>query len=101
MVAACNTKFAGPGMKLAPHAELGDGKIDVVVLRRANRRQMLKMFAKVFDGSHLGLDYVEYHQVTSFAIESDGHEPLDLDGEIKGHASFAAEVLPGMLRVFG
>ena len=99
-VIACNAKFTGSGMKLAPHAEVGDGKIDVVVLRRASRRQMLKLFTKVYDGSHLALGYVEYHQVRSFAIESEGHEPLDLDGEIKGHAPLWAEVLPAALRVF-
>jgi diacylglycerol kinase family enzyme len=47
------------------------------------------------------LGYVEYHQVRSFAIESDGHETLDLDGEMKGHAPVFAEVLPAALRVFG
>jgi YegS/Rv2252/BmrU family lipid kinase len=100
-VIACNAKFTGAGMKLAPQAEVGDGKIDVVVLRRASRRQMLTLFTKVFDGSHLELGYVEYHQVRSFAVESDGCEPLDLDGEMKGHAPFRAEVLPAALRVFG
>ncbi len=99
-VIGCNTKFTGAGMKLAPHAEIDDGKIDVVVVRRASRRQLLRLFTKVFDGSHLALNYVEYHQVRSFAIESDGHEPLDLDGETKGHAPMTVEVQPAALRVF-
>ena len=99
-VIACNPKFTGSGMKLAPHAEIGDGKIDVVVVRRATRWQMWKLFTKVFDGSHLSLGYVEYHQVRSFAIESTGREPLDLDGEMKGHTPVFAEVLPSALRVF-
>ena len=34
-VMACNPKFTGSGMKVAPHAEIGDGKLDVVVVRRA------------------------------------------------------------------
>jgi len=99
-IIACNAKFTGSAMKLAPHAEIGDGKIDVVVLRRASRRQMLRLLTKVYDGSHLSMSHVEYHQVRSFAVESEGREPLDLDGEMKGHAPFRAEVLPGALRVF-
>lgn len=99
-VIACNPKFTGSGMKLAPHAEIGDGQIDVVVVRHATRWQMLKLFTKVFDGSHLSLEYVEYHQVRSFAIESESHDPLDLDGEMKGHAPMSAEVLPSALLVF-
>jgi diacylglycerol kinase (ATP) len=100
-VIACNTKFTGSGMKLAPHAEIGDGKIDVVVVRRASRRELLKLFSRVFDGSHLSLGCVEYHQVRSFAIESECCEQLNLDGEMKGNAPVSAEVLPGALRVFG
>lgn len=99
-VMACNPKFTGSGMKLAPHAEIGDGKLDVVVVRHATRWQMLKLFSKVFDGSHVALDCVEYHQVRSFAIASQSCDPLDLDGEMKGHTPMSAEVLPSALRVF-
>jgi sphingosine kinase len=100
-VIGCNTKFTGKGMRLAPRAEIGDGKIDVVVLRRATRLQMLRLFTRVFDGSHLSLGCVEYHQVSSFAIESQGHETLDLDGEIRGTAPVRVEMMPAALRVFG
>lgn len=100
-VVACNPKFAGPGMMLAPHAELGDGRIDVIVVRKAARWEMLKLFIKVFDGSHLALRFVEYHQVRSFAIESETDDPMDLDGEMKGHAPMTAEVLPSALSIFG
>jgi len=100
-VVACNPKFAGPRMMLAPHAELGDGRIDVIVVRKATRWQMLKMFTKVFDGSHLDLKFVEYHQVRSFAIESETTDPMDLDGEMKGHSPMTAEVLPSALSIFG
>lgn len=99
-VIACNTKSTGSGMILAPRAEPDDGKIDVVVLRNASRWQMLTLFRKVFDGSHVSLGCVEYRQVSSFAIESPGREPLDLDGELKGAAPVHAQMLPGVLRVF-
>ena len=99
-VIACNTKFAGKQMRMAPHAEIGDGKLDVVVLRRASRLQLLRLFSKVYDGSHLALSFVEYYQVRSFAIESAGHETLDLDGEVQGTAPVQVQVLPGALRLF-
>ena len=99
-VIACNTKFTGSNMQLAPRAEVDDGLLDVVVVRRASRLQMVKLFARVFDGSHLALPCVEYYQVRSFGLESAGHEPLDLDGEMKGTTPISAEVLPAALRVF-
>jgi len=85
---------------LAPHAELGDGKIDVIVVRNATRWEILKLFSKIFDGSHLALKFVEYHQVRSFAIESETHDPIDLDGVRKGHTPMTAEVLPSALSIF-
>lgn len=100
-VIACNPKFAGPRMLLAPHAELGDGKIDVVVIRNASRRDMLKLFTSVFDGSHLSLKFVEYHQVQTFGIQSPTSDALDLDGEMKGITPMSARVLPGVLRIQG
>ena len=99
-VIACNPKFTGKGMKMAPRAEIGDGKIDIVMVRQASRLQMTRLFCKVFDGSHVSMDCVEYHQVRSFAIESADRELLDLDGEMKGQTPFHAEVLPAALRVF-
>lgn len=99
-VVACNTKFTGRGMMLAPDAAMDDGLLDVVLVRRATRRQMLSLFAKVFDGSHTGLDFVEVHRVRSFAIEPETHDALNLDGELKGATPVRAEVAPSALRIF-
>ncbi len=97
---ACNPKFIGPRMMLAPHAELGDGKVDVVIVREASRREMLKLFTCVFDGSHLDLKFVDYHQVQTFAIKSRTPDPLNLDGEMKGVTPMSAKVLPGILKIW-
>lgn len=99
-VIGCNTKLTGSGMMLAPHAEIGDDKIDVVVVRRASRWQLLKMLRKVYDGSHLSLPCVEYRQVSRFKIEHDDQFPLNLDGEALGHAPFAVEMMPAALSLF-
>ncbi|MBN2021427.1 MAG: diacylglycerol kinase family lipid kinase [Pirellulales bacterium] len=99
-VIACNGKYTGKGMALAPHAQMDDGKIDVLVLRRASRWQMVRLLARVFNGTHLALGCLEYRQVRSLAIESDDKNPLDLDGEIKGTAPVRVEMLPGAIRVF-
>jgi diacylglycerol kinase (ATP) len=87
-------------MRLAPRAKVDDGKIDVVILRSASRWQMFRLFAKVFDGSHVNMPCVEYHQVRSMRIVSDDRTPLDLDGEIKSAESVSVTVLPGAMRIF-
>lgn len=98
---ACNTAFTGKGMKMAPQADASDGLIDLVVVRRASRMDLARLFRKVFDGSHLAMDCVECHRTGSLAIESPWRGPLDLDGEMKGRPPLKLRVLPGALRVFG
>jgi YegS/Rv2252/BmrU family lipid kinase len=99
-VMGCNTQFTGKGMRLAPHANLSDGKIDVIVLRRASLIQILQIFSRIFDGSHTTVDCVEYFQVRSFSIESQNEDLLNLDGEVKGQSPVAVQMLPGAIRVF-
>ena len=99
-VIACNSRYAGSKMDLAPRAEIADGKIDVVLVRTATRPQMLRLFAKVFDGSHVTMPCVEYYQVRSLAIDSEGDDVLDLDGEIKGAPPISLKVLPRAVQVF-
>lgn len=99
-VIACNTKFTGKGMLLAPRADMNDGKLDLVVVRRTSRWKLLRLFNKIFDGSHLSEACVEYHQVRSFSIETESHECLNLDGELKGSTPMSAAVVPGALRIF-
>lgn len=99
-VIACNARFTGAGMMLAPAAKLDDGKADVVLVRRASRWQMLTLFSKVFSGTHTSLDFVEFHQVRSFSIMSADPSAMNLDGEMKGLSPVKADVIPGALRVF-
>ena len=84
-------------MRLAPHAKMDDGKIDVVIVRNASRWQMSRLFANVFDGSHVNMPCVEYYQVRSLSILSDDRDPLDIDGEIKGTTSATQELLQGTI----
>ncbi|MFQ6674882.1 MAG: diacylglycerol/lipid kinase family protein [Fidelibacterota bacterium] len=96
----CNTRYTGKGMLLAPRARIGDGLIDVVMIRDARRWELLKMFPKVFDGSHLEFPFVEYRQVRSFSVMPSEDEILNLDGELKGSTPFTVDMVPGAFEVF-
>jgi YegS/Rv2252/BmrU family lipid kinase len=100
MVVGCNMKFTGRGMRIAPAAEMDDGLLDVILVRQATRMEMLRLLARIFDGSHILMDCVEHHRVHRFAIEPEGQDALNLDGDIAGTTPVAVEVAPGALRVF-
>jgi len=98
-VIACCTRYVGSGMLMAPRADLTDGKIDVVAVRPMSRRQMIRLFTSVFQGRHLELPGVEYHQVKSFEL-ADAIGPLNLDGELSGSPPIAVKVIPQGLRMW-
>ncbi|MBP90028.1 MAG: hypothetical protein CMJ64_25525 [Planctomycetaceae bacterium] len=98
LVIACNTRFTGKGMRVAPHASMNDGKIDVVAVRRASRWQIFRLLSKIYDGSHVSLPCVAYHQVQSFSIEPASRDLLNLDGDLKAGTPVSANVMRGALR---
>ncbi|MBM4094870.1 MAG: hypothetical protein FJ276_36485 [Planctomycetes bacterium] len=87
-------------MRLAPRARTDDGKIDVVILRSASRWQMFRLFARIYDGSHVDMPCVEYYQVRCLSILTDQRQPLDLDGEVKGSPPVSIQAIPGSIRTF-
>ena len=100
LIIGCNTKYVGSSMKMAPHAELDDGKVDLVIVRQATAWQMIRLFHKVFDGSHVDLPFVEYHQVQSFQLETINHNPLNLDGDVTATSPVQVETVSEALQVF-
>ena len=49
---ACNTRFTGKGMKMAPLAKLNDGLIDFLIVEKTTRLKLLLLFPKIFSGKH-------------------------------------------------
>lgn len=99
-IMACNSQYTGKGMKLAPRARPDDGLIDVVMVRRASRIQLLRLFPKVFNGTHLASPLVEYAQLKRFSVEPEKNALLNVDGELKGSTPFEVDMQPGAIRVF-
>lgn len=99
LVAFANAPSYGHGMRIAPHAGLDDGKLDVCFVRRASKLRLLRFFPTVFSGGHLSLPEVEYAQCSALKIES--ARPLDIfaDGEFIGRTPAEVRVRPHALRV--
>ena len=81
LAAAANTPTYGGGMKIAPQAQLSDGKLDLCVIDSMNVFRLFCLFPTVFFGRHLGIKQVRYEQTEHIRIETES--PLDIyaDGE--------------------
>lgn len=81
LAAIANAPAYGGGMKIAPHAQLDDGKLDVCIVRAMDTFKLFCLFPTVYFGRHLGFDEVEYTQTPQLRVETEC--PLDVyaDGE--------------------
>jgi diacylglycerol kinase (ATP) len=99
LVAFANAPCYGQGMRIAPRAQLDDGKLDVCFVRRASKLRLLRLFPVVYSGGHLRLPEVVYAQCSGLRIESE--RPLEIygDGEFIGWTPAKIRVLGRVLRV--
>jgi diacylglycerol kinase family enzyme len=81
LAAFANTPFYGGGMKIAPHARLDDGLLDICIVGGVDPFKLFCMFPTVYAGRHLEIREVEYFQAPRARLETE--RPLDVyaDGE--------------------
>lgn len=96
---ACNTQCTGRGMRIAPQAKINDGKLDVIMVRAASRRKLLRLFQRVFDGRHLDDEIVECVQASQFELWTSQPMGLNLDGELRGTTPCRVNVQRQSLRL--
>ena len=83
-IIACNTKYVGKGMKMAPDASIDDGLMDIIIVKKSSRLTLLSLFPKLFNGNHIYHPACEYVQSKSFSIIPTNNDLLNIDGEIIG-----------------
>ncbi|MBN1772352.1 MAG: hypothetical protein JXB32_13870 [Deltaproteobacteria bacterium] len=94
-----NSRYTGGTMMMAPHAEVDDGRLQVVRVGRLGRWGLLRAFPKIYKGTHVRLAAVEERRAAT--VEFRGERELDVmvDGEVLRLALRRLEVLPGALEV--
>jgi len=100
-IIACNTKYVGKGMFMAPDAEIDDGLLDLIVVKgNLSRTILFKTLPKLFKGTHITDPNVEYYQVSRFSLKTKSEDLLNIDGELKGTSPINVEVLHNAIEVF-
>jgi YegS/Rv2252/BmrU family lipid kinase len=98
-VAAANSRAFGGGMFVAPHAELDDGKLDVITVSDVSKLRYVKGLPKAFKGTHLDNEEVTERRAATAEIRADRDFELYADGEHLTDLPATVGVLPGALRV--
>lgn len=99
MLAFANAPTYGGGMRIAPRAELDDGKLDLCFLRRTSRLRLLRLFPQVFSGAHIRRPEVTYFQAAGLRLETEVPLEVYADGDYVCRTPVDVGILPGALRV--
>ncbi|MFH9549651.1 diacylglycerol kinase [Streptomyces sp. NPDC017435] len=100
LVAVGNGSSYGGGMRICPGADLADGLFDVTVVGECSRTTLLRVFPKVYRGTHVGHPAVSVHRAAKVEIAAAGVSGY-ADGERLGALPLTARCVPGAVRVIG
>jgi diacylglycerol kinase (ATP) len=81
VTAFANAPTYGGGMKIAPRAQLDDGRLDVCIIRHMNKFKLLFLFPTVYFGGHLSIPQVDYFQTERLRLETEKPQDVYADGE--------------------
>jgi diacylglycerol kinase (ATP) len=96
LIAVSNGRSYGGGMLVCPDANISDGLFDVMILRPVSKIEFLKVFPRVFAGTHISHPAVEVLRSRTVRIESKA--VAYADGERIGQLPISAECMRGALR---
>lgn len=98
LVSVGNNTSLGGGMRVTPAALLDDGLLDVMIVRPLSRLEFLRIFPRVFAGTHVTDPRVVTMRGRRIRIEAEGIVAY-ADGERIAALPIDVEVEPGALRV--
>lgn len=99
LISVANNTSMGGGMKVTPDASMRDGLLDVFVLRPLSKFRFLRLFPRVFAGTHVGEPEVLIERCTNVTIDAPGIVAY-ADGERVWKLPVIVDVVPAAVRVF-
>lgn len=98
LVAVGNGPSYGGGMRICADAAMDDGLFDVTVVGDCSRATLLKVFPRVYRGTHLSHPVVTVHRTAKITLSAPGLTGY-ADGEPLGPLPLAARCVAGAVRV--
>ena len=97
----CSSGIFGGGMRIAPEARIDDGMLELVTVSGIGRAQLLRVFPRVYKGTHTSLDAVDIRPVREISVGLRHGRSVRAyaDGEPRTELPLTARVLPGAVRL--
>lgn len=99
LCAVVNSPQFGGGMKIVPSARIDDGFLELFIVHKISRPELIRVFPRVYTGEHITHPAVEIIKAKEVSISS-GSNPAYSDGEPVGFSPIKAKIASKALRVF-
>ncbi len=94
-----NTHRYGGGIQIAPEAVVDDGILDMYIITKCSKWDLLKTLPKGYTGKHTSSPFVRHERGRRFRIESDAPLELNADGEPLTNTPAEIGLAAGKLKV--
>jgi diacylglycerol kinase (ATP) len=99
LVAVGNGPSYGGGLRMCEGALLDDGMLDVVIIKPMSKVELLRVYPRLFKGTHVTHPAYEHHRVRTVSVAAPSIVGY-ADGERLGPLPITVEALPGAVTVF-
>jgi diacylglycerol kinase (ATP) len=100
LIAVANAPAYGGGMLISPSSSVTDGLLDLFIVHKVSRFELVRLFPKVFSGRHITHPAVEFVSAKRVELYADDI-PAVADGESVGRTPLTVDILPSALTLFG
>ncbi len=97
LCSVANAQYYGGGMRIAPLAQIDDGWLDVCLVRAVPKVEFVRMFPRVFSGTHIHHPHFLMYRARRVYVESTPAVPVLVDGDVMGTTPVRFEVQPGAI----
>jgi diacylglycerol kinase (ATP) len=96
-VVVANGRFVAGGLPIAPTADPGDGKLEVVLIPKLGAAEMALLAAQIVLGRHLSSNATIFRRARKIAVRSRPRMCFNVDGELVGNAPAVFQIMPRAL----
>jgi YegS/Rv2252/BmrU family lipid kinase len=94
-----NGRYCGGGMRQTPEALPDDGLLDITVINRMGRIEIIRNLQMLYDGSILSHEKVDGYRSTSLLVTSSSLLFAEADGESLGHTPVEFTIIPAGINI--
>ena len=101
LACVCNGSWYGGSYHPVPEANIFDGVLDVLTVKKVSRLTVAKVIGIYQRGGYAQLpELISHYRTRSLRILTPKEEPVNVDGELMMRRDLSIEILPGAMRLF-